>query len=323
MVDDQTNDPASFKKELLGTPFEEKRVSKKEPRGQSRLPSLLSLVSIGLCLVLVIFLVQLNSRLSSKEKELDEQIASLTELIETIEADLEDGIKATSQEINTVSDDVAQVQKTVGLTQSEIRRNRSLAQELRQKQEQDVQNLAEQLEVKADTESVSTLEKESDTKFQEIDQKIEVVQEDVKESRAELEKTYQEMLEIGLKVTEQGRLIATTGQGLEELRKKGERDYIQFDLRKKRRTSVAGIGVELRKADTKNARADLRLYYDDKRFDRKQIYVNTPLSFFVGTDRVSYEFVINEVLKDRITGYISVPLGALPGTLELQRSSND
>lgn len=322
MLEDQKSDPASFKQDLLGTPFENRKVPNPQPRGQSKLPFILSLAALAICVVLFIFLAQLNQKLSDREEQLAEQIANLTELIGTVEEDLEDGIKATNQKISTVSDDIAQVQKSVGLTQSQIVRNRSLAQELRQKQEQDVENLSKQLTVKADSDQVTNLEQESDTKFQEIDQKIEVVQEDVKESRAELEKTYQEMLDLGLKVTEQGRLIATTGQGLEELRKKGERDYVQFDLQKKRRTSVAGIGVELRKADRKNARADLRLYYDDKRFDRNKVYVNTPLSFLVGPDRVPYEFVINEVLKDRITGYISVPLGNLPTGLELQRSSN-
>lgn len=322
MLDDQKPDPASFKKELLSTPFEENRVPKKAPGGKSKLPFLLSLVSLALCVLLLFLLVQLNNKLTTREQELGEQIANLTELIETVEADLEDGIEATHQKINTVSDDVAQVQKTVGLTRNQIASNRAMAQEIRQKQEEDVENLARQLTVKADSEQVSTLEQESDTKFQEIDQKIEVVQEDVKESRAELEKTYKELLDIGLKVTEHGRLIATTSEGVEELRKKGERDYVQFDITKKRRTSIAGIGLELRKADVKNARADLRLYYDDKRFDRNKIYVNTPLGFIVGPDRIPYEFVINEVVKDRITGYISVPLGTVQNKLQLQRSSN-
>jgi len=322
MLDNEKSDPASFKKDLLGTPFEDQRSPKNEPSKPSRLPLVLSLVAAGLCVVLVFFLVQLNAKLSAREQTLGEQIASLTEMIETVEVDLEDGIKATNAKVNTVSDDIAQVQKTVGLTRNEIARNRNVAQELRQKQEADVENLSQQLTVKADTEVVSSLEQESDTKFQEIDEKIEVVQENVKESRAELEKTYQELVSLGLKVTEQGRLIATTGDGLEELRKKGERDYIQFDLRKKRRSAVAGIGVELRKADTKNSRADFHLYYDDKKFEKKKIYVNTPLNFFVGPDRVPYEFVINEVSKDRITGYVSVPLGKLPTSLELQRSSS-
>jgi len=323
MLDRHNSDPASFKKDLLGTPFEEHQVSTKEHVRQSKMPFLLSLMSLALCATLFFLLLQLNSRVTRGQQALDEQIASLTELIETVEQDLEDGVRATHQKISTVSDDIAQVQKTVGLTRSQIENNRAMAQQIRRKQEEDVQKLAREITVKADSQEVSTLEQESDTKFKEIDEKIEIVQEDVEESRAELEKTYQELLEIGLKVTEHGRLIATTSAGVEELRKKGERDYVQFDLPKKRRTAVAGIGVELRKADTKRARADLRLYYDDRRFDRKKVYVNSPLSFLVGPDRVPYEFVINEVMKDRITGYVSLPLGVLPTTLELQRSSKE
>jgi hypothetical protein len=324
MLDDQTSDPASFKKDLLGTPFEEKRPPKKDSEGQSRLPFILAILSLGLGVILLIFLLQLNSKLNSREQELNEQIASLTDLIETVEADLEDGIEATSREINTVSDDVAQVQKTVGLTRSEIQNNRNLAQQIRQKQEQDVQNLAQQLEVKADTEKVSTLEQKSDTKFEEIDERIEGVQVDVKESRAELEKTYQEMLDLGLKVSEQGQMIATNLEGVEELRRRGERDYLTFELEKKVKTRVAGITLELRDTDPNPRDADIRIFVNDNEIDRRDVAPNTPINFYVGTERVSYELVFIEISNkpDRAKGYVSVPKGTLPAGVELQRSSN-
>jgi hypothetical protein len=127
---------------------------------------------------------------------------------------------------------------------------------------------------------------------------------------------------MGLLLTEQGKLIATTGDALEELRMKGERDYLPFDARKKQKISVAAIVIELRKADYKKQRADLRLFYDDKRVDRKQVYTNTPLSFYVGADRVSYELVINQVSKDQIAGYISAPLGKLTTSQGLQRPTD-
>jgi len=323
MLDDQTSDPASFKKDLLGTPFEEKRPPRKDSGGQSRLPFILSILSLGLGVILLIFLLQLNSKLNSREQELNEQIASLTDLIETVEADLEDGIQATSREINTVSDDVAQVQKTVGLTRSEIQNNRNLAQQIRQKQEEDVQTLAQQLEVKADTEKVSNLEQKSDTKFQEIDERIEVVQSDVKESRAELEKTYQEMLDLGLKVSEQGQMIATNLEGVEELRRRGERDYVTFDLERRVKTRVAGITLELRDTDGSPLDADIRIHANDIEIEHNDVTPNTPVNFYVGAERVPYELVFIEISNkpDRVKGYVSVPLGTLPAGVELQRSS--
>ena len=127
---------------------------------------------------------------------------------------------------------------------------------------------------------------------------------------------------MGLLLTEQGKLIATTGGALEELRQRGERDYLPFDARRRQKISVADIVIELRKADYKKHRADLRLFYDDKRVDRKEVYTNTPLTFYVGPDRVPYELVINQVIKDQITGYISAPLGKLTASQGLQRPTN-
>lgn len=82
--------------------------------------------------------------------------------------------------------------------------------------------------------------------------------------------------------------------------------------------SVAGITIELRKADRKKHRADLRLFYDDKRVEKKKVYTNTPLIFYVGRDKIQYELVINQVKKDQIAGYISVPKGKLPSSPELK-----
>jgi hypothetical protein len=324
MLDDQKSDPASFKQDLLGTPFENNKAPKpvrQQASGQSRLPFVLSVFSLGLGVILLIFLVSLYSRLNSREQELTGQIAGLTEMIETVEMDLEDGIAATSRAINTVSDDIAQVQKTVGLTQSEIRNNRSLAQSIRQKQEEDVQNLSEQLEVKADTEKVATLEEESDTKFQEIDEKIGVVQDDVKQSRAELEKTYKEMKELGLQVSEQGQMIATNLEGVEELRRRGERDYLTFELEKKVKKRLAGITLELRDTDPNPSDADIRIFVNDNEIDRRDVAPNTPINFYVGTERVPYELVLNEISNkpDRVKGYISVPLDTVQTGVELQR----
>ena len=125
------------------------------------------------------------------------------------------------------------------------------------------------------------------------------------------------MAAIGLRVSEQGSLIATTGDALDELKRRGEREYIQFDARKKKKITVGDILLELRKADRKKHRANLRLYYDDKKVDRKDVYTNTPLTFYVGREKIHYELVINEVTKDRIRGYVSVPLGKLPKPSQL------
>jgi hypothetical protein len=46
--------------------------------------------------------------------------------------------------------------------------------------------------------------------------------------------------------------------------------------------------------------------------ERKNVNVNTPVNFYVGTEKLRYELVINQVLKDQIKGYVSLPKGKLP-----------
>ena len=218
--------------------------------------------------------------------------------------------------------DLGTVRQRVGVTQTEIKRARERAEEIRQEQQQKVEILNQQLITKAESVEVESLGVKTDTRFDQVDEQISDVQEDVAASREELEETWQELSSIGLLLTEQGKLIATTGDALEELRQRGERDYLPFDARRRQKISVADIVIELRKADYKKHRADLRLFYDDKRVDRKEVYTNTPLTFYVGPDRVPYELVINQVIKDQITGYISAPLGKLTASQGLQRPTN-
>ena len=141
----------------------------------------------------------------------------------------------------------------------------------------------------------------------------------------EIEKTWEELSSFGLHVTEQGSLVATNADALEELRLRGERDYLSFDGGKNQKIDVGGIVLQLRKANHKKHYADVRLFYDDKQFDRKKVYTNTPLVFYVGKEAIQYELVINEVSKNHITGYLSLPQGKSSPFQGLRRlaKSND
>lgn len=203
--------------------------------------------------------------------------------------------------------------KRIGVTQQELKSARQLAERLREEQARNVEVLGEQIAQKANAENVVRLERESGQKFAGVDRDITTVKEEVKDTRQNLTDTMAQLAAIGVKVNEQGKLIATNGTGLEELRRRGEREYVAFDLRKKQKSRVAGIILELRDTDLgKNPDADLRIYANDTRMERKDLPLNTPVNFYVGADRIAYELVVNEVFKNRCTGYVSVPKGKLP-----------
>jgi hypothetical protein len=49
------------------------------------------------------------------------------------------------------------------------------------------------------------------------------------------------------------------------------------------------------------------LIVDDVHIDKKNMPVNEPVFFHQGSERRPLEMVVNQVAKDKITGYISVP----------------
>ncbi len=265
---------------------------KEEKPRQSRV--LLLLLALGLA----VLLLSVDKRHEARERELNDQLAQLMNQLGLQGEQLE----GSSQQIGLLVTDQETVQKRVGVTQNEIEQARSAAKEVREDQQKNVQALNRQLATKADSKQV-------DAKIREVDEQITGVQQEVQASRQELEKTGEELSALELHVTEQGKLVATNADALEELRRRGERDYLSFDGGKYQKIDVGGIVLQLRKADYKKHYADVRLFYDDKQFDRKKVYTNTPLVFYVGKDTIQYELVINEVSKNHITGYISLPQG--------------
>ena len=52
------------------------------------------------------------------------------------------------------------------------------------------------------------------------------------------------------------------------------------------------------------------MYVDDSRYEKKNRSANEPIYFFTHGSRAPLEFVVNQVGKDKITGYLSVPKAA-------------
>ncbi len=103
-------------------------------------------------------------------------------------------------------------------------------------------------------------------------------------------------------------LIATNATELAELKKLGERDYFEFTLPKTGGPKKVGdIQLALKKADTKRNRFTLDVMADDKRVEKRDRTINEPVQFYTSGARTPYEVVINEIRKDQVIGYLSVP----------------
>jgi hypothetical protein len=102
--------------------------------------------------------------------------------------------------------------------------------------------------------------------------------------------------------------IARTHDDLVVLQKKGERNYFEFDLDKSKRfQTVGGMGISLRKANTKHQYADLELLVDDRDLSKKHLNLYEPAMFYPGGERQAVELVVIGISKNHVHGYISAP----------------
>ena len=100
--------------------------------------------------------------------------------------------------------------------------------------------------------------------------------------------------------------IARTHDELVVLQKRGERNYFEFDLDKSKHfQSVGGIGISLRKANTKHDYADLELLVDDRQLSKKHLNLYEPAMFYPAGERQAVELVVIGITKNHIHGYIS------------------
>jgi hypothetical protein len=112
-----------------------------------------------------------------------------------------------------------------------------------------------------------------------------------------------------------GTLIAKNHDEIEELRRLGDRDYYEFTIDKKnQRKKVGDMMVELRGVNAKKNLYTVAMYVDDSRYEKKNRSANEPVYFFTHGSRAPLEFVVNQIGKNKITGYLSVPKTGAPRT---------
>ncbi|HYR43686.1 MAG TPA: hypothetical protein VER98_11720 [Terriglobia bacterium] len=253
----------------------------------------------------------------STHTNLEERIAFLEHQL----TDQSDQMKAVKKHESDMGSDIDVVTKKLGVTAKELDSSRKFAERIKSEQEKADQQLASELAAKANATDVAAVRQEATTKVAEVQQnvlnadaKIGTVSSDVKTVAANLDATRKDLADSRRDLTDVktslSAQIARNAGELSELRKKGERDFFEFDLPKPKKnemTRVADIQLQLRKTDPKKAKYDVLIQVDDSKLEKKDRTANEPVQFLVGRDKLRYELVVNFVDKDRIKGYLSAP----------------
>ncbi|MGB6199830.1 MAG: hypothetical protein WBF35_09810 [Candidatus Acidiferrales bacterium] len=105
-----------------------------------------------------------------------------------------------------------------------------------------------------------------------------------------------------------GQLIAKNHDEIDQLRRLGERDYYEFTLSNTtQKQTVGDMQIQLRGTNVKHNQFSMALYVDDMRLEKKNRAVDEPIYFYTRGSRTPLELVVNQIGKDKITGYLSVP----------------
>lgn len=233
---------------------------------------------------------QFNSDIAKSQESANQLSARLDQANGRI-AELRGQLEVTSRHVN--------------LTEAEVSRAHSLAQQIQLDQKASDNKLTSQIgEVK-----------------QESDAKISAVSSDVSGTKTDLDATKKDLADTKGKlttaigdVTNHGELIAKNHEEVEELKRLGERNIFEFSLGKTKTPQKVGpIQLQLTKVDTKHYRYTVIMVVDDKQIEKKDKTLDELMQFRVNGARAPYELVVNDVSKDKISGYLSTPKDTASG----------
>lgn len=249
----------------------------------------------------VIFMVQAQNRITDMEKR---EIAEQKDLAKK----MDDNNAQIRASVSVVAD-------RVGLTQKELNNRAAALQQ---------QERATQSRLSADEASTKQQFGQVNSEFTNVKGQMSKVSSDVNDTRTDLAATKGRLETAIGDINRHSELIATTHEQLEQLRHRGDRDYLEFTLHKgKDPTRLATVSLQLKAVNPKKGEFTLYVMADDKKIEKKDRTINEPLQFYSGRERSLFEVVINAVDKDVVSGYMSTPKNIASNAQASDQRSNN
>jgi predicted nucleic acid-binding Zn-ribbon protein len=195
-------------------------------------------------------------------------------------------------------------EQKVGVTQSEVAQARSRAESIRKEQLANAQKLNSQL---------TEVQKNSEEKIGAVATDLGGAKKDIESTRNDLEATKGRLERAQGDMGVMSGLIARNHDDLEDLKRRGDRNYYEFTVPKSKNAQRVGpVQVSLNKVDPKKSKYTMTVFVDDRSIEKKDKTAGEPVQFYVKGSRGSapYELVVFEVGKNQITGYLSTPKDA-------------
>jgi len=255
-----------------------------QTRSGGTMKILLPIIAGAFLAALLLFLYDVHGSIARLETTQAANTAALKQIDDRLE-----------QEDSTMRAATSALAEKVGMTDQHLRARTS---ELRREQKATEVRLQEQGQ---QVEGVRTEQKAQKEQIEGVRGDVTATRGDLEVTKAKLEKT---IGDLGV----QSGLIAHTREDLDQLKRRGDRNYYEFTLAKgKHPTRVSTVSLALKKTTPKRGKFTLDVTADDWTIEKKDRTLFEPMQFYSGRDRQLYEVVVMSVNKNQVSGYLSTP----------------
>src|SRR5712664_27046 len=232
-----------------------------------------------------------SSKLDGTQQAVATQLKSTQQAVQQDMASLKDRLAQDEKANTDLQADLKVVTDKLKITQGQLKKARQEAVKLNDATTEKVAALDTSVHSELATKATSDDVKTVDTKVVGVKTDLDATREDLKMARSEM-----------------GTLIARNHDEIDQLRRLGERDYVEFTIAgRSKPQKVGNVTIELKGVNEKRNQVNAAVTIEDKQFEKKNRAMNEPIFFYLSGTHIPEEIVVNKVGKNTISGYLSIP----------------
>src|SRR5260370_1425126 len=232
-----------------------------------------------------------SSKLDATQQSVATQLKGTQQTVQQDMSSLKDRLAQDEKANTDLQGDLKVVTDKLKITQGQLKKARQEAVKLNDATTEKVAALDTSVHSELATKATSDDVKTVDTKVVGVKTDLDATREDLKMARSEM-----------------GTLIARNHDEIDQLRRLGERDYVEFTIvGRNRPQKVGNVTVELKGINEKHNQFSAAVTIEDKLFQKKNRAMNEPIFFYLSGTHIPEEIVINKIGKITISGYLSIP----------------
>jgi chromosome segregation ATPase len=232
-----------------------------------------------------------SSKLDATQQSVASQVSTMKQGVEQDMNSLKDRVVQDEKTNADLQGDLKVVTDKLKITQGQLKKARTEAAQAMQDATTKLTALDTSVHSELATKAATDDLKNVDTKVVGVRSDLDTTREDLKMARSEI-----------------GTMIARNHDEIDQLRRLGERDYVEFTIAGKNKPQKVGnLTVELKGVNEKRSQYTVAMTAEDRKIEKKNRNMNEPIFFYLSGTKIPEEVVINKIGKDTVSGYVSIP----------------